>query len=128
MTDERFLREARVLRGSEFDAVFGEGRSRADDVIIVYARPRPQGGGTRLGLVVGRKFGNAVRRNAWKRRFREAFRRRRDDLPEDHDFVVLPRSPGAMPAGAAAERSLVTLARDAARFYAQRGAKRSPKR
>lgn len=123
MVDQRFPREARVLRRPEFDAVFGEGRSRADDAIIVYARPRPEGGGPRLGLVVGRKFGNAVFRNAWKRRFREAFRRRRGDLPDAHDFVVLPRGPGITPSAAEAEQHLVKLARDAAKFYAKRGAK-----
>lgn len=128
MRDESFPREARVLRRPEFDAVFGEGRSRADDRIIVYARPRPEGGPARIGLVVGRKYGNAVDRNSWKRRFREAFRRRRGDLPDAYDFVVLPRGPGLKPKAEEAEASLLKLAHEAARFYAKRGAKRGPKR
>ena len=119
-----FPREVRVLRRPEFDAVFGEGRSRADDRIIVYARPRPEGGETRLGLVVGRKFGRAHHRNAWKRRFREAFRTNREKLPAGHDFVVLPRGPHILPDEREAAESLIRMAKDAARFYAKRGPKR----
>ena len=113
-----------MLRRAEFDAVFGEGRSRADDRIIVYARPRPDGKETRLGLVVGRKFGRAHLRNAWKRRFREAFRIHRRTLPAGHDFVVLPRGPGILPDASDAAESLIRMAKEAAGFFAARGPKR----
>jgi len=123
MVDRSFPRERRVLRRLEFDAVFGEGRSRADGLLIVYARPRPEGGPSRLGLVVGRRFGKAVRRNAWKRMIREAFRQGREDYPEGHDYVVLPREPETVPELAAARRSLRRLTRDAVRIYGKRGPK-----
>ena len=122
--DQSFPPEVRVLRRPEFDAVFGEGRSRADDRIIVYARPRPEGGDSRLGLVVGRKFGKAHLRNAWKRRFREVFRLNRERLPAGHDFVVLPRRPGPVPGVQDAVSSLVRLTAEAVRFYEKRGPKK----
>jgi ribonuclease P protein component len=121
---ERFPRSARVLRRPEFDAVFGEGRSRADDVLIVYARPRPEGGESRLGLVVGRKFGHAHLRNAFKRRVREAFRIHRGELPASHDFVVLPRGAGGVPEFDRIVSSLLRMGREAARVYEKRGPRR----
>jgi len=44
-------------------------------VLLVFARDEPESGPARLGLVVSRRVGNAVRRNRTKRLIREAFRR-----------------------------------------------------
>lgn len=84
-----FPKQLRLLRGSEFDAVFGAKCSVADGVLIVYAAPNGRGH-ARLGLVVSRKVGNAVRRNRWKRVLREAFRLWQHEAPP-LDFVCLPR-------------------------------------
>ena len=45
----------------------------------------------RLGVSVGRKHGNAVRRNRIKRVFRAAFRQSRAQLPGGLDYVLVPR-------------------------------------
>lgn len=47
---------------------------------------------SRVGLTVSRKAGNAVRRNKWKRRLREIFRRNKGALPVGYDLVVIVRS------------------------------------
>lgn len=44
-----------------------------------------------MGLTLSRKVGNAVRRNRWKRRIREIFRRNKDEFPKGYDFVVIVR-------------------------------------
>ena len=45
----------------------------------------------RLGLSVGKRVGSAVRRNAVKRRIREAFRLLQHELPRGFDVVVTAR-------------------------------------
>ncbi|MBX3432201.1 MAG: ribonuclease P protein component [Pirellulales bacterium] len=107
-----FPKSARLLRTAEFDRVFQRRRSRGDGVLVVYACEN-DAEVPRLGLVVSRKAGNAVVRNRWKRVLREAFRQSQAELPAV-DLVVLPR-PQARPATAIVQKSLVRLARDAAR-------------
>lgn len=119
--DARFPRSLRLLRRRDFRRVFDGGRSRSDGDLIVYARPREEGGPARLGLVVGRKFGPAVLRNAVKRRYREAFRIAGPRLPEGHDLVVLPARPGRVPSQPEAEESLIRTAARAAKAYAEQG-------
>lgn len=61
--------------------------------LLVYGLPNDLGH-PRLGLTVSRKVGNAVRRNAIKRRLREAYRHTRHDLPAtDLVVVVRPHTP-----------------------------------
>jgi len=61
-------------------------------------------GPSRMGLVVGRKVGNAVRRNRIKRVCRECFRLWPDLLPPGVDLVVIAR-PGADELGLSAVRA-----------------------
>jgi ribonuclease P protein component len=105
----------------EFRAVFDHGRSRSDAHFIVYARPHDRGPDPRLGLVVGRRFGDAVLRNALKRRIRETFRCHRSRLPVGHDLVLLPAGRGTVPETGEAAESLVRLAAAAAAEYVRRG-------
>jgi len=108
----RFPKSVRLRSRSQFDRVFRERCSRADQRIVVYACKACHGAdslpGPRLGLVVSRKCGNAVVRNRWKRALREAFRLAQHDLPPGVDFVVLPR-PKAIPQVAPLQASLKRL-------------------
>ena len=108
MNDARFPKTRRVLKQSEFDAVFERRRSSGDGLMTLYAGENGLEF-ARLGLVVSRKCGNAVARNRWKRSLREAFRRVQHELPPGLDLVVIPR-PEAVPTASRWERSLCQLA------------------
>ena len=84
-------KQDRLSTRREFDAVFKEGRLFTCQEFSVRILPN-EAGRSRLGLLVGRRHGNAARRNRMKRLLREAFRLNRWRLTEPCDVVIVPRS------------------------------------
>ncbi len=82
--DERFRPEERLNLQRDFERVFGERCSAANEVLVVYVAKNGLGY-SRLGRSVGKRIGNAVERNYVKRRIREAFRTTKADLPNGFD-------------------------------------------
>lgn len=81
-----------VRRKQEYDVIFKRRCSAGDGMLVVYAL-RNSLDHPRLGMVVsGKKVGNAVARNRWKRMIREAFRLSQHELPSGIDLVVLPQT------------------------------------
>ncbi|MDA0295755.1 MAG: ribonuclease P protein component [Planctomycetota bacterium] len=79
------------LKGQRaFAAVHAARTRRESGPLLVYALPN-QADHLRLGLSVGRRCGNAVRRNRFKRLVREAFRLHRADWPGGYDLMVVIR-------------------------------------
>ena len=88
----------RLSRSAEFDRVYRHGRSAGSRHLVLYTFPRSDTGEEpnadrepRLGVSVGRRVGGAVARNRVKRLVREAFWSLGDELPQEHDYVVVAR-------------------------------------
>jgi ribonuclease P protein component len=107
MADHRFPNSVRLRRQLEFDRVHGGDVFAADNILVIKG-VRNELSVSRLGLSISRRVGNAVVRNRWKRRIREAFRKQQSALPSGIDFVVRPKK-GAVCDYAAIERSIPRL-------------------
>ena len=90
MPDQTFPKTARLLARAQFDAVFALKQSAGDRRLVIFWRENELGR-ARLGLAVGVAFGNAVKRNLFKRRVRELFRK---SVLGAFDLVVLPAKHG----------------------------------
>ncbi len=109
--DLPFTKRQRVCKPGEYAAVFQTRLYVADAWLQINGRQRSMGKGTpRLGLSIGKRFGNAVQRNRWKRVVREAFRLEQHSLPADWDLIVRPQG-NRMPSLEQARVSLIQLAK-----------------
>lgn len=59
--------------------------------LLVYKVEIPEDLPSRVGIVVGKRFGNAVRRNRAKRVFRELIRQSHAELVPGHAMLVFPK-------------------------------------
>ena len=87
---ETLSRDERLSHQGEFDRVFQEGRKFGASFAIIRAVPNGLKH-SRLGMSLGRRVGNAVRRNRIKRLIREAYRLNKHVLGCPCDIVVVPR-------------------------------------
>ena len=86
----RFPRSARLLRHSDFDRVYKQGKRHFSSHMTVFYLRQAEGS-ARIGFTVGRVLGGAVQRNRIKRRLREAVRLRRAVLQSPVDVVINPK-------------------------------------
>jgi ribonuclease P protein component len=85
-------RRHRLSRSRDFDAVYRHGRSVSTRSFTLYWFQREDDDGPRLGLAVSKKaVPRAVDRNRIKRRLRELWRARAEELPRGRDYVLVVR-------------------------------------
>jgi ribonuclease P protein component len=70
-----FPRAVRLLKHSDFERVYKQGKRHFSPHFAVYYLRRENGAGARIGFTVGKVLGGAVQRNRMKRRLRETVRR-----------------------------------------------------
>ena len=116
MTREKFTlgRHERVRGRAEIDGIFAHGKSAGDKVLTVIVVPN---GLPHVRVCVGasKKWGSAPRRNRLKRLMREAFRLEKHELPVGLDYMIMPRVEAEKMTLEAARKSLLALARRAAK-------------
>jgi ribonuclease P protein component len=90
MKNLRFRPEYHIRRGADCQRAYKRRTAASDDRLLIIGYPNglPY---PRIGFSVSRRFGNAARRNRWKRLLRESFRLCREKLPQGIDLVAIPR-------------------------------------
>ncbi len=87
-------RRTRLTDSPEFERIYRQGAAYRGRLFSVHAFPNDLGT-SRLGLSVSRKVGNAVRRNAVRRRLREAFYAALPGISGNLDLVISARPAAA---------------------------------
>lgn len=90
MEGQTFKKKERLRLKRNFKNVFEKGGRLIDNnFVIIYVQNTMDY--NRIGIIVNKKFGNAVVRNSVKRYIREIYRTNKTFFPIGYDFVFIPR-------------------------------------
>ncbi len=81
----------RVKKEKEFQKVFETGKSTANRNFVIYSLPKTGQSHFRVGISVGKKVGNAVKRNEVKRKIRSSLYGLKDQIQAEYDFILIAR-------------------------------------
>ncbi len=86
-----FPRDARLVRRSQFDAVYRTGKRRSSSHFTVFLRANELPF-SRFGFSIKKALGGAVVRNRMRRRLREMVRCHRQEISAGWDIVIHPKN------------------------------------
>lgn len=89
--DQRLQRRQRLISPLLFDDAYAQNRKFVGRFLVMFLRSG-DGAALRLGVVTGRKIGDAAARTRSRRMLREVFRRHRSQLKGGFDVVMLARA------------------------------------
>lgn len=84
-------RDLRLRSPRDFERARAEGRSWSNSLLVIVVRPNDLPA-NRYGFAVGKRVGNAVRRNRAKRLMRESARMLHPRLRQGHDVLFIARN------------------------------------
>ena len=83
-----FSKDKRLTKNSDFSRILSKKIRFSDGFLVLFVDENSLGY-PRLGVAVGRHFGNAVLRNRLKRLLRESFRKNQIEIPSGFDYVLM---------------------------------------
>ena len=83
-----FRKEQRLRSNNQFRAILAR-RCIVSDPLTTLAVAENNDSGPKLGVSVGKSYGNAVRRNRIKRLSREVFRLNQHNIPPEYDYLLI---------------------------------------
>lgn len=92
--DEMVMKkEYRIKKNEEFQKILTHGHSFANRQLVLYFYEKKDQAHFRVGLSVGKKIGNAVKRNEVKRYLRHALIELEDEIKPNFDLIIIARKP-----------------------------------
>ncbi len=98
-----------LKRNYEFRRLYSKGKSAASPYLALYVRKNGLHR-NRLGITVGAKLGNAVKRNRVRRRLKEIYRLNEDKFRKGCDIVIVARVKAVYARYGQLEQSFLSLA------------------
>jgi ribonuclease P protein component len=77
----------RLLKKGDYERVYANGKKKAGRLLRICYLPNEHKQ-SRFGISVGKKFGNAVKRNRLKRWIRESVRRNKESIDRSLDIII----------------------------------------
>ena len=106
-------REMRIKQGRDFARIKSQGQRVYSGCLIANWLTLPAGSPTRLGVITGRKVGNAVVRSRARRLLREVFRIHQLKLTQPVDLVLVAQASIARKSFEEVERDFLAALRKA---------------
>ena len=88
MKQYSFSKDKRLISNKQFRDILACGWCFNDNLLTVYTAEN-KCGYSRLGISIGRSYGNAVERNHLKRLIREVYRQNQEQIPSKYDYLII---------------------------------------
>ena len=82
-------KEYRIKKNSEIDAIFKKKILKSNSYYAIYQSTNPEESHFRFAMSIGKKYGNAVKRNLAKRRIRMIVTEQSNHMKSDVCFVIV---------------------------------------